>query len=105
MTACCCFGVRLRHSQMKPRSLESFLASDDAFKTDVLDAYSEAWAFSFFLIETRPRPYAEYLRTMAARDPLLVYSAEQRVADFKQTVSKELPLLESEFLRFIGQIR
>jgi hypothetical protein len=92
-------------SRRKPRSLESFLASDDAFKTDVLDAYSEAWAFSFFLIETRPRPYADYLRTIAARDPLLVYSAQDRVADFKQTVSKELPLLESEFLRFIAQIR
>jgi hypothetical protein len=92
-------------SRRKPRSLESFLASDDAFKSDVLDAYSEAWALSFFLIETRPRPYADYLRTIAARDPLLVYSAEQRVADFKQTVSKELPLLEAEYLRFIGQIR
>jgi hypothetical protein len=92
-------------SRRRPRSLETFLASDDSFKSDVLDAYSEAWALSFFLIETRPRAYADYLRTIAARDPLLVYSAEQRVADFKQTVSKELPLLESEFLRFIGQIR
>ena len=92
-------------SRRKPRSLESFLASDDSFKSDVLDAYSEAWALSFFLIETRPRPYADYLRTIAARDPLLIYSAQDRVADFKQTVSKELPLLEAEFLRFIGQIR
>jgi len=92
-------------SRRKPRSLESFLASDESFKSDILDAYSEAWALSFFLIETRPRAYAEYLRTIAARDPLLVYSEKDRVADFKQTISKELPLLESEFVRFIAQIR
>ncbi len=92
-------------SRRKARSLESFLASDEFFKSDVLDAYSEAWALSFFLIETRPRAYAEYLRVIAARDPLLAYPPGERVADFKRTISKELPLLEAEFLRFIGQIR
>jgi hypothetical protein len=71
----------------------------------VFDAYGEAWALSFFLIETRPRAYAEFLRTIAARDPLRAYSADDRVADFKNTISKELPLLEAEFLRFIAAIK
>lgn len=92
-------------SRRKERSLEAFLSSDEFFKTSVLDAYSQAWAFTFFLIETRPRPYADYLRTIAARDPLQAYPAETRVADFKRTVSKELPLLEAEFLRFIAGIK
>jgi hypothetical protein len=92
-------------SHRKPQSLESFLANDDLFKSDALDAYSEAWALTFFLIETRPRLYAEYLRTIAARDPLLAYPADARVADFKKTVSKELPLLEAEYLRFIAGIK
>ena len=92
-------------SRRKPKALESFLAGDEFFKSDALDAYSEAWALSFFLIETRPRNYAEYLRTIAARDPLLVYSREERIADFRQTITKELPLLEAEFLRFIAQLK
>ncbi len=92
-------------SRRKARSLESFLASDDFFRSDVLDAYSEAWALTFFLIETRPRAYADYLRVMTTRDPLLVYSPQERVADFKRTVSKELPLLEAEFLRFMAGIK
>ena len=92
-------------ARRKPQSLETFLSSDDMFQTDALDAYSQAWALSFFLIETRPRPYAEYLRTIAARDPLSAYSAADRVADFKKTISKELPLLEAEFLRYIGGIK
>lgn len=92
-------------SRRKPKSLENFLSNDDLFKTGVLDAYSEAWAFSFFLIETRPRLYAEYLKTIASRDPLRGYSSDERLADFKQTISKEIPLLEAEFLRFIAGIK
>lgn len=92
-------------SRRKERSLEAFLSSDELFKTSVFDAYSQAWAFTFFLIETRPRPYADYLRTVATRDPMQAYSAEARVADFKRTVSKELPLLEAEFLRFIAGVK
>ena len=92
-------------SRRNPKSLETFLSGDETFQTSVFDAYGEAWALSFFLIETRPRAYAEYLRAIAARDPLRGYPAEDRVADFKKAISKELPLLEAEFLRFIAKIR
>ncbi len=92
-------------SRRKSQSLESFLSNDELFQSSVFDAYAEAWAFSFFLIETRPRAYAEYLRTIASRDPLRAYPAEDRLADFKNTISKELPLLEAEFLRFIAAIK
>jgi hypothetical protein len=92
-------------SRRKPKSLEAFLSNDDLFQSAALDAYSQSWAFTFFLIETRPRLYAEYLRTIAARDPLQLYTPAARVADFKQIVSKELPLLEAEFLRFIASIK
>lgn len=98
------FGDYMK-SRRKPKSLEAFLSSDDLFGNNALDAYSEAWAFTFFLIETRPRAYAEYLRTIASRDPLLAYQGEARVADFTRTISKELPLLEAEFLRFMAGIK
>jgi len=92
-------------SRRKGKSLETFLTGDDLFKSSVLDAYSEAWAFSFFLIETRPRPYAEYLRLIAERNPLAAYSGPERLADFKKAVSSDLPVLEAEFLRFIASIK
>jgi hypothetical protein len=98
------FGEFAR-SRRKPQSLEAFLSNDELFQSAALDAYSQAWAFTFFLIETRPRLYAEYLRTIAARDPLQAYTPAARVADFKQVVSKELPLLEAEFLRYIASIK
>jgi hypothetical protein len=94
-----------REFRRKPKTLESVISSDDFFKSDVLDAYSEAWAFSFFLIETRPRAYADYLRAIAAHDPLEAYPPQARLADFKRTVSKEIPLLEAEYLRFMAGIK
>lgn len=92
-------------SRRKSKSLEAFIAGDEFFDSDQLDAYSQAWALSFFLIETRPREYAKYLASIAARDPLKGYSPEQRLADFKQAFGKDTVMLEAEFLRFIAETR
>ena len=99
-----CFG-NFAKSRRKPQSLEEFVSSDDAFKENILDAYSQAWALSFFLVETRPRNYADYLKLIAARNPLREYSRSERLADFQKSFSKELKLLDAEFLRFIAGIR
>lgn len=92
-------------SRRKPQSLETFVSDDGIFKSDLYGAYGQAWALSFFLIETRPRVYAEYLRTIADRPPLRNYTAEERVADFKHVVSKEFRHLENEFLDFVAGIK
>lgn len=92
-------------SRRKAQSLEAFVSGDDAFQQNVLDAYSQAWALTFYLIETRPRNYADYLKVIAARDPLREYTASERLADFQKAFSKELKLLDAEFLRFIAGIR
>jgi hypothetical protein len=90
-------------SRRKPRSLEAFLASDEMFEQETLDAYSQAWALTFYLIETRPREYSEYLKVIASRERLAAYTANARVDDFKQAISKDVSLLEAQFLRFMKQ--
>ena len=89
----------------KPKSLESFLASDAPFGKSVYDAYAESWALSFFLIENRSNQYSAYLRAIAARDPLKSYTAKQRVDDFKKAFGKDLGRIESAFLRWIAGLR
>lgn len=89
----------------QPKSLEAFLAGDKLFSSSALDAYSQAWALTFYLIETRPREYAKYLRDMAQRNPMLSYTAEARVADFKSAFGDNLNLFEASFLRYIERIR
>lgn len=91
---------RLRKERYLPRSLGSFLQSDKLFETATLDAYSQAWALTFFLMETRSAEYATYLRALAQRDPLADYPAEARQRDFEQAFGRDLFLLETHFLRF-----
>ena len=70
-------------------SLASFLRDDRRFETATLDAYSEAWALSFFLIETRSSEYGKYLKQLVARDPLQAYDAESRLNDFTNAFGKD----------------
>jgi hypothetical protein len=93
------FG-NFQKSRRKQKSLEAFIAGDEMFQSSTLDAYSQAWAFTFFLAETRSRQHAKYLHTIAARNPLADYPAADRVSDFKQAFGSNLAQLEAEFLRF-----
>lgn len=85
----------------KPKSLRGFLENDRTFDTHTLDAYSEAWALSFYLIEKRPREYAKYLARISRRDPLRTPTPDERVKDFEDTISRDLHLVEAEVLRYV----
>ena len=91
-------------SRRKPKSLAAFVCSDHKFQSATLDAYAEAWALSFYLIETRPSKYAGYLKAIAERDPLKDYPAEERLADFQNAFGNDLEMLEADFLRFISRL-
>ena len=92
-------------SRRKPKSLAAFIGSDDMFKSATLDAYSQAWALTFYLIETRRRQYAQYLKAIAARDPLSSYSSKERIDDFKKAFGKNWDLLEAAFLRHLKRLK
>jgi len=84
-------------------SLEKFISSDRVFQTQTLDAYSEAWALSFFLMETRSSEYAKYLKRVAGRPLLGKYSPQQRLNDFHDSFGTrgKMKMFEAEYLRFI----
>lgn len=85
-------------------SLEKFISSDAEFSSQVLDAYAQAWALTFFLIETRPQKYSQYLAKLSKRSPLQEYRGAERLADFQSVFGKESRLLEAEFLRYISRL-
>ncbi len=90
-----------KYRQRRPAgSLEAFLRDDALFKRAPLDAYSQAWALTFYLVESRPAEFARYLKTIAARDPLTRYDADARLNDFRDVFGKDLALIESGMLRF-----
>ena len=85
----------------QPKSLAAFVQSDQTFAANVIDGYSQAWALTYFLVETRPREYSRLLHTIAARPASEAYDDKQRLADFERAFGGDLVLLEANFLRFM----
>jgi len=87
--------------------LEKLLTDDKRFrdpKTSA-DAYSEAWAFTYFLIRTRRDEYVKYLRSLASR-PLTEYQEPaERLAEFQKFFGNDLSALEADFLRYMQQVQ
>jgi Protein of unknown function (DUF1570) len=93
-----------RQARRKPHSLVNFVATDDLYSSDTLDAYAEGWALTFFLAETRHASYGRYLKSIAQRNPLKAYPAAERVSDFRKAFG-DLKTLESDYLRFFEKLK
>jgi hypothetical protein len=89
----------------RPELLASMVSSDQLFRTDMPTAYAEAWALSFYLIETQPRQYAQYLKRTASRPPFRQYTADQRTADFTAVFGGNWRMLEAQLLRFMAGVK
>ncbi|MEO0530055.1 MAG: DUF1570 domain-containing protein [Planctomycetota bacterium] len=85
--------------------IETFISSDQAFDRTPILAYAEAWALTFFLSETRPKEYANYLAIAADRPLFSDYPAAERVADFRRAFGDDLRMLDSHFLSYAKGLR
>jgi hypothetical protein len=94
-----------RASRRKPDSLMQLIASDRVFDRDAAAAYGEAWMFTFYLVETLPREYAQYLSRTANRPAFTEYTAAARIADFTAVFGSDFRMLEARFLRFCDSVR
>ena len=81
------------------------ISSDDLFASNPGAAYAEAWALTFYLSETEPRKYCQYLAKTAARPAFADYSRAQRLADFTAVFGNGLRMLDANLLRFIGGLK
>lgn len=92
-------------SRRKPGDLARMVAEDELFRNQALDAYSSAWAFTYFMTENpaRARSFIRYLRILEERDPLQHYTAEQRLEDF-QAAFGDIAKVEMDFLRSIDRL-
>lgn len=97
--------MNYRQNRRPEPALEAFLSSDELFDEAPLDAYSEAWALSFYLIETRRADYARYLQTVAARDPLQFYTTADRLADFRSCFGKDVAYFDGQYLLFVDRLK
>ena len=88
----------------RPELLADLIATDRLFQASPAAGYAEAWALTFYLIETQPRQYVEYLARIAVRPLLQKYTAAQRLDDFTAIFGDNWPMLEARLLRFMGEL-
>jgi Protein of unknown function (DUF1570) len=88
-------------------SLETLLKSDARFTNaeTMTDAYSEAWALSYFLIRTRKEAYHKYLEQLADKPPLVFDDPEKRLAEFRAAFGDDLKKLDAEMLAYIRRLK
>jgi len=88
-------------------TLEQIVLSDEPFRQpdQALDAYSRAWAVTFFLIQTRKAAFAEYLRTISRKEPLADDSPGGRLRDFKAAFGASPATLEESVFKYMSRVR
>lgn len=84
--------------------LVGLVSSDKPFQSTALSAYAEAWTLTFYLCETRPQQYSEYLNRVAARKPFSKYPPQERMADFAAAFGNDFNLLTAQLGRFVERL-
>jgi hypothetical protein len=89
----------------RPELLADLIASDRLFRSNPSVAYATAWALTFYLVETQPAQYSEYVALTADRPPFRTYTAAERTADFTGVFGDDWRMLEARFLRFMKGVK
>lgn len=68
------------------------------------DAYADAWALTYYLIQRRPKQYNAYLKVLAAKPALVTGTPEQRLVEFQQHFG-DIEKVQREFLEAMARVR
>jgi hypothetical protein len=89
----------------KTGAFVNLISSDKQFEANPSAAYAEAWAWVFFLTETYPQKFAEYVQRIASRPNFSDYPSARRLSDFTSIFGTDLRMLEHHFLNFMDGLR
>ena len=93
----------------RPGSLRSLVRSDRRFREGEseadADAYAEAWALNYFLLRTRRKQFAAYLKTVSAKPVLRWDTPETRQADFEKAFGEDWDQLDRVFVKYMSRVR
>ena len=88
-------------------TLGPIVLGDEPFRRpdEAVDAYSRAWALTFFLAQTRKAAFVGYLRTISRKEPLADDSEEERLRDFQTAFGASPADLEEPVLKYMARLR
>ncbi len=89
-----------------PDAILRLLTDDARFHNPqtVADAYSEAWAITYFLLNRHPSQFVEYLKKLSQKSPLQDDPSSERVREFRE-VFGDLEALDAEFVKYMNRLR
>lgn len=87
-------------------TLKSIIVDDTRFRNPrtAVDAYAEAWAWTYFLITWHTDEFVAYLKEMADKPLLTPADKKQRLAEFTKHFGDDFTKLEDEFYRRMSRI-
>jgi hypothetical protein len=85
--------------------LEALVSGDGIFDQDIQLAYGLAWGLTWYLAETRQAQLNTYLQKIAQRPRLEPYSANDRIADFRDSFGIDFVMLQSHFVQYLHDPR
>ena len=88
-------------------SLTTLITDDSRLQnpSTAIDAYSESWALTYFLLKTKSKQYVAYLEDLRKLEPHVKTPARERVALFKQHFGDDLSKLDADFIGFTRKLR
>ena len=94
-------------SRRPAKSLLSLISDDKRFRDprQGVDAYAEAWALNYYLIQQKPKEFLAYMEVMAAKKTLLTGGPEMRVKEFQAAFGNDLDRLDADFIKYMQRIR
>lgn len=90
----------------KPGSIVSLIA-DDARLLDgktAQFAYNESWALTYFLMKTKKREFAAYMKELATLRPLDESTPRERIDMFKNFFGDDLAKLDAKFIQYMATL-
>ena len=76
---------------------------DKGYAKDTERFYASAWALSFYLMETKPHDYVNYLKKTAKLPVFKTYTQKQRIADFERAFGS-MDRLEGAIKNYFSQL-
>jgi hypothetical protein len=87
-------------------SLKQLISTDDRLRNPetAVDAYADAWALNYYLIQYKRRAYTDYLKALSEKPPLVRDEPETRLKEFEDHFG-DLDRLEQEFLKQMSRVK
>jgi len=94
-------------ARRQPDSIETLVQDNRRFgdAESAIDAYSEAWALTCFLIRTRIRDYSQYLKVISQMRPLHWNDPEDRLVAFQSAFGSDFAKLNRDLLTFTARLK